>query len=130
MSDLMPKPTAHVAPYVEVLGVDLTVTFLLAFGGAEIYLPSDRRSRSRVADLIGRKKAAALAKIGWKLPRRVPLAKPWIAAVLHAKGLSKSDIARKLHVSDVTVRAYLKGAGKPSKARRDPDDGPTQLSLF
>jgi hypothetical protein len=29
----MPKPTAQVKPYVDILGVDLTVDFLLAFGG-------------------------------------------------------------------------------------------------
>lgn len=126
MSDLMPKPTAQVAPYVEVLGTDLTVEFLLSFGGAEIYITQDPRSRSRVVDLIGRKNAVALAAVADRLPRRVPLAKAWIAAVLHARGLPKNEIARRLHVSDVTVRKFLAAAGEPGPA----GGTGSQLSLF
>ena len=33
-----PRPTAQVAPFVDALGMDGAVTFLLAFGGAELYL--------------------------------------------------------------------------------------------
>ena len=36
----MPRPTAQVVPYVEALGPDLAVTFLLENGGAELYLGS------------------------------------------------------------------------------------------
>ena len=34
----MPQPTAQVQPCVDVLGVELTMRFLLQFGGAELYL--------------------------------------------------------------------------------------------
>jgi hypothetical protein len=33
-----PKPPAQVQHFVEVLGPELTVQFLLAFGGAELYI--------------------------------------------------------------------------------------------
>jgi hypothetical protein len=115
-----PKPTAQVAPYVEVLGIDGTVDFLLEFGGAEIYLTTSPKSRSRVVASIGRKKTIALADISDRLPRRVPLAKPWISAVLKSKGLSNNQIARKLHATDVSVRDWLKRFDQPEPRKSDP----------
>ncbi|WP_168192222.1 hypothetical protein [Pararhodobacter marinus] len=42
------------------------------------------------------------------MPRRVPLANAWLSAMLAWQGLPVSDIARKLRVTDVTVRKMLK----------------------
>lgn len=117
-------PPAHIAPYVKVLGQDMAVEFLLAFGGAELYLAANPKGRSRLAKLIGRERAAALAKAAEHLPRRVPTAKPWIAMVMRSKGLPVAEIARRLHVADVTVRAYLKRA--PAVIAEDP----RQMRLF
>ena len=50
----LPRVPAQVAPYVEVLGVDGAIEFLLAFGGSEIYLTTDPKSRSRVVEVLGR----------------------------------------------------------------------------
>jgi hypothetical protein len=101
---------AHIAAYVDVLGAEGTVEFLLTFGGAELYLAEAPTERSQVVKSIGMELAIALAKEASNrdLPRRVPTAKPWLAAMLWRKGLPVAQIARKLHVSDVTVRAYLK----------------------
>ncbi|MDK3072745.1 helix-turn-helix domain-containing protein [Sedimentitalea sp. JM2-8] len=128
MPDLTPttKPTAQVAPYVDVLGQDLTVAFLLEFGGAEIYLAVSPKSRSRVAQLVGREKAEALARVSDRLQRRVPLANQWIAGVLKSKGLSHAEIARRMRTTDVTVRKWLSQPGTDTAAGPDPD----QLSLF
>ena len=115
-----PKPTAQVEPYVDVLGIDGTVDFLLEFGGAEIYLTTTPKSRSRVVALIGLKKTAELAAISDRLPRRVPLAKPWLTAVLKSKGLSNNQIARKLHTTDVSVRDWLKKFDLPKPGKSDP----------
>ncbi len=117
-------PPAHIAPYVEVLGIELTVEFLLTFGGAELYLAASPKGRSRLTALIGIDKAAALARTAEFLPRRVPTAKPWVAAVFRAKGLPVAEIARRLHVSDVSVRSWL----KKSRSNIAPDS--RQLSLF
>lgn len=114
---------AQVAPYHRVLGLDGTIVFLLTFGGAELYLPRTPKGRSRLAELFGVDKAAALAEAAEFMPKRVPLCKPWIAKVWHARGLSQAEIARRLHVSDVTVRRYL-GRDDPNPPDSD------QLTLF
>ena len=106
-----PKPPAHIALYVDVLGVDGTVDFLLEFGGAELYLTATPKSRNRLAQFVGTEKAIELAKVSERLPKRIPTAKPWIAAVLKSKGLPTAEIARKLHSSDVSVRSWLKKSG-------------------
>lgn len=120
---IAPRPPAHIQPYVEALGVDSTVEFLMAFGGAELSLRVNPRD-GRLVALLGREKAMELAAIAGHLPRRIPLAKPWLAQQLHEKGLSVAEIARKLHVSDVSVRSYLKSRGP----RKPPD--PRQYSLL
>lgn len=105
---LYPRPTAQIAPYVEILGVDLTIDFLLAFGGAELCIPADPKGKGQLEALIGYDRAKRLGENLHRLQRRVPLAKRWTAQVLRAKGYSVNDIARRLHVSDVSVRKWLK----------------------
>ena len=95
----------------------------MQFGGAELYLATAPK-RSRLAQVIGVDKAADLAAQAHRLSARVPVAKRWLARVMKSKGLSNAEIARKLHVTDVTVRAYLKGT-----AMTDSCD-PRQLPLF
>lgn len=116
-----PRPPAQVAPFVSVLGVPGAMTFLLTFGGAELYLARTPTSRSRVAQLVGEDRARALAELAETrgLPARIPTAKPWIARCLFSEGLAKAEIARKLHVSDVTVRKWLAGQDDPD-GREDP----------
>lgn len=98
-------PPAHVQPYVTVLGPDLAFDFLMRFGGAELYLSPTPKGRSEVEQIIGAEKVAELATLG--LPRRVPTAKPWLAAVMKSQGLSHAEIARRLHTSDVAVRGWF-----------------------
>ncbi len=108
-----PDPPAQVAPYVSVLGPELALDFLLAFGGAELYLARSPQRRSRVVRLVGAERARALAAAAERLPSRVPLAKPWCAAMLRAQGLPVAEIARRLHASDVAVRGWLRRAAPP-----------------
>lgn len=108
MSDIVVP--AHVAPYVDVLGIDGAVEFLLTFGGAQIRLTEKPRRDSHVLQAVGRQKAIALASKIDAEHVRVPLAKAFIAQKLrHQDGKGVAEIARKLHVSDVTVRSYLRG---------------------
>jgi hypothetical protein len=124
----LPRAPAQIAPIVDALGVDDAVAFLLAFGGAELYIARSPGSRSRVVELLGRDKAEALAWAAENAPswpRRVPLAKQWLAHVLRAKGLPNAEIARRLRVSEETVRRHL--STPPSAA---PQDDPRQPRLF
>ena len=101
----------QVQPFVDILGIEGAVEFLLAFGGAELVLPKHPTPRNRVVQLIGLDRTQLLTVAIEHLPARIPTAKPWIAKVLAArqpKGLSVAEIARMLHMTDVTVRRYLK----------------------
>jgi hypothetical protein len=111
-----PRPPAQVMPYADVLGPELTVKFLRAFGGAELRLSLRPQPRGRLVALFGHDLAVALAKHVGTAPHRVPLAKRWTTAWLAWSGWSAADIARLLHTSDVTVRRYL----REHKAGRGP----------
>lgn len=119
----LPDPPAHVAVYVEVLGLDLAVEFLLRFGGAELYVAKRAQGRGALAGLVGEDLVRQLAVQAERLPARVPLAKPWIAAVMRARGLPVAEIARRLHTSDVAVRRWFRKAEDERNRRH-------QLNLF
>ncbi|WP_370226252.1 helix-turn-helix domain-containing protein [Pararhodobacter marinus] len=106
----MPLPPAQVQPFVEALGPDLAVTYQLSYGGSEVYVRTKPNECIPYVEVIGPDGAEALAHRaarGW-MPRRVPLANAWLSAMLAWQGLPVSDIARKLRVTDVTVRKMLK----------------------
>ena len=103
-----PKPTAQVAPYVEVLSTDLAVDFLLRFDGAELALSKDPRGGGQVSQLIGADRESALHTHPGVGPRtRIPLAKKWLAEVLRCRGYGTAEIARTLRASDVSVRRWF-----------------------
>ncbi|WP_444443194.1 hypothetical protein [Rhodobacter capsulatus] len=72
--------------------------------GTTLIFPSNRDKA--MAEEFGIERAAEIARTAEHLPRRVPLAKEWIAAVWSNQGLTDAEIARRLHVTDVTVRAW------------------------
>lgn len=122
----IPRPPAHVAPFVDALGAELAVRFLLHFGGAELYIPRDPKGGSELAEVLGMPAARALSALADRtvLPRRVPTAKPWLARYLKVTaGLSHAEIARRLHATDVSVRKWVAGL----QEHEPPSD---QLSLF
>ena len=126
----LPRPPAHVEPYVRILGLDGAITFLMHFGGGELYLPRTPGAASPGEPLLGAEAARALGQAADRLPKRVPTAKPWIASVWRARGLSVTEIARRLHVSDVAVRRWFK---QPAiRAALDPKPGrdPRQFPLI
>lgn len=102
-----PAPTVQVAPFVRVLGLDDAVCFILAFGGAEIYIGKNPRDTNGLVMMFGRDSVESLANLA-TLPHRVPLAKPSLAAHFHAQALSIAQITHKLRVSDISGRTYLR----------------------
>lgn len=102
------KIPAHLQPYIEALGEDLGIEFLLSFGGSYVYLSERPQARSPIVELLGDQQSIALAKRIGTGSLRVPVGKPFIARHFRAKGWTVNAIARKLHVTDVTVRSWTK----------------------
>ncbi|MFV0408567.1 MAG: helix-turn-helix domain-containing protein [Paracoccus sp. (in: a-proteobacteria)] len=91
----------------QVLGIDGAVRFLLAFGGAELIISKKPYETNELVRMFGREAVEALANLT-TVPRRIPLAKPWLAVYFHSQGLSVAQIARKLRIADIAVRNYLR----------------------
>ncbi len=100
----------NLQPYVDAIGEDLTLKFIMRFGGAPVYLSSDPRSDSDVVAAIGVEAMKSLAKVlGPGQINRVPIAREWTARKLKVQGWSTLSIARELRVTDETVRRILNG---------------------
>jgi DNA-binding NarL/FixJ family response regulator len=69
-----------------------------------------------VERVIGYEKTKPLVEVGPDVKRRIPLATRSLARCLHVQGLSFAEIARRLRLSDSTVRGYLKGQNMPGGA--------------
>lgn len=104
-----PCPTAQVAPYVDALGTETAIEFLLSFGGAELTVSLSPKGRGMVERVIGLENTIKLGNHRDNMQPRVPLANRWLAQCLYAQGLSVASIARRLRTSDTTVRGYLRG---------------------
>lgn len=104
----MPVPTAQAEPYVSALGVHAAVVFLMKYGGTNVYIRTKNFAGAGYINITGEQGARALAEIVDRLPKRVPSQKAWLADVLNWQGLSVTQIARELHVSDTSVRKMLK----------------------
>ncbi|MFB2553357.1 hypothetical protein [Ensifer soli] len=106
------KTPQNIVPYVEILGETMTVELLLALGGSPVYLADNPQARSDLARIIGQDNVRALAqRLGSRSIVRIPINRPWIAHKLRAGGMPVVEIARTLHVTDVTVRAMLSDKG-------------------
>lgn len=106
MAEVAPVP-AHLAPYVEVLGVAGAGALFLALGGSQIYLPRRSSKRTLAAQTIGADNVERLAAALGYGYIKVPLARQWIAGVLRAEGKSDNEIARLVRADVATVRRWL-----------------------
>lgn len=110
MSDPSEQPTvrvpAHLSVFVEVLGLEGAIEFLLEFGGARIYIAQRKTGNSLLKKSLGADKTHALWLQRDRIPARIPVGRVWIAQVWLARGMTVAEVARKLHVTDVTVRKY------------------------
>jgi hypothetical protein len=124
-----PSPPAHLARYVRVLGPELAMKLFLNFGGSEVFLsdsPKAGRGGSELANCLGLDAARLLGDEFGTDKIRIPLAKEWLAHVMHRQGLSANAIARRLLCTDVTVRRMLKASR--NRDARSKDDA-AQLRL-
>lgn len=103
----LPRAPAHVQPYLDALGPEACVAFLLEFGGSKLYLARDPEGRSEVEALIGKDRMHALCALLPGEVIRVPTCRRWLAHVLAAQGMAVNRICRKLHVTDVAIYKYL-----------------------
>jgi hypothetical protein len=113
-------------PYVRALGVERAVKLFEIFGGASLYIAANPSPRSSAAKVIGADGVRALyaALSGRETGTqnvRIPLAKRWVARQLVRGGMPVSKVARRLHVADKTVRAWVPLAER---------GGSAQLELF
>ncbi|AEQ50771.1 helix-turn-helix domain-containing protein [Pelagibacterium halotolerans] len=106
MSDTAQVP-ANIAPYVDALGIDDALHFILAMGGSELYLPKRSTPRSFAARTIGTEKVDRLAATLGPGYYKVPVARQWCASVLLAKGYTMAEIARTVRADYSTVRRWL-----------------------
>lgn len=98
-------PSPRVAPYIQALGEDGALDFLLEYGGQTIHIPM--REGSQLGRGIGEEKVAALRTALGQGALSVPTSRRWLAGRLDAKGLSRNDIAKRLRVTRESVRLYL-----------------------
>jgi len=122
MDERLPRPPAHVEPYLRLLGPDRAVAFLLEFGGQRLYLPKRPGGTGPAAALLGADGMEALCSMRPGGVIRVPTCRRWLSHALSAKGSPVSEIARKLRVTDVMVWKYLREAPDDSSGPR-PGDG-------
>ena len=114
-----PYPPAQVQTYVDVMGIPTTIEFLLNFGGAELSISEGPKGKGMVERVIGHELTANLGRSAHLLQRRVPLANKWLAQCLFAQGISAAAIARRLRLTDVTVRRYVHGSNRRWDDDRD-----------
>lgn len=110
-----PTPPAHVAPYVEALGFELAIEFLIRFGGSKVYYAKNPRN-SAVVELVGVDRAKMLYEKFYGLDGKVPLANHWLAECLAFEGYSKTATARRLRVTHSALNNWLNSP--PSSFRK------------
>lgn len=110
---------AELALFVDELGAEGAIELFLTMGGASCYFAERPQPGSEISRVIG---AEGVCRIAARLKAsgrrestriRVPLAKPWVSRYLYAEGWTIAEIARRVRVSDVTVKTYLRPAERP-----------------
>jgi hypothetical protein len=107
-----PKVPSHIRTYVDALGMDKAVELFLAFGGAPLYLGARPQERAHISSVLNPEQIRRLTKVIGRGHLRLPMPRAFIVQYLAYKDYTVNDIARKLHVTDVTVRNLLKGRCK------------------
>lgn len=103
-SSRYPRHPAHLDPFVEELGPELAVRFLIAFAGCTLYFPDDPKGRSRAEGLIGAERLKVLGQRMRSNRAEIPVPRTWLILALTAEGKSTAEICRALKVTATTVK--------------------------
>jgi len=106
----IPPPPAELAPLSRVIPPEALLALIEAHGGTRLYIPKAPNQASPLAKTLGRPAALALAAAMGGETLKVPMARHWRVRVLHARGLSYSQIARRLLISEDAVWRHLNAA--------------------
>ena len=108
----------------ETIGEDATVTLIEAFGGTRLDVPKlpTRQQRSDLKKLLGEETFKRLHRHFGGTRIFVPLAKRWRFAVYDRKGLTKREMAQRLHCTEGTVYSL-------QRARKRQPAGQAELVL-
>lgn len=98
---------AELHPFIEAIGIDASARLFLAHGGAPAFFSKHPREDSSLSKTIGREAVIKLTEICHGHYHRIPLATEFLVRYLRSQGVSVSQIARQLRISDVTVRSKL-----------------------
>ncbi|MBP0483961.1 hypothetical protein J5474_15885 [Sagittula sp. M10.9X] len=121
-----PRHPAHLDAYVEVLGYETAISFLVMFGGCQLYFPTDPAGRSAAEALIGADRLKRLGAMMRDPKTEIPMPKTWLIRALRAEGYSVAQICRALKTTTTNVKRTLREAGDEPMRKPDPD----QFSLF
>lgn len=94
----------------EVPGPAVAVSFLIMFGGSQLYFPNNPGGRSAAEALIGADRLRALGQRMRDHKAEVPMPRSWLIRALHAEGLNVRQICRTLKTTSRNVQATLRKA--------------------
>ncbi len=109
-----PRPPAVLSTLVGAIGEAAVLRMLELHGGTRIYIPGHKLSpKSGIGKELQLDKDACgrLQQLLGNDRYRVPLCRQWRAQVYRSAGLSYTQIARKMGVTDNAVWAYLRDSG-------------------
>ncbi len=113
----------------ELLGEEAFFALVEAHAGIRLYVPADPH-RSKLPETIGHDAALRLARAYPGGYIRVPLAREFRTVRYTRSGMTNSEIARRLGVTERGVEQLLKRARTQEPVRRPRKKDPRQLDMF
>jgi hypothetical protein len=97
--------------FFDLIGEEATFRLVENFGGVRLYIPACARAGGTIARAIGETAAGLLASRYSGVSIRIPLARAWRVKVYRGRGMSYSEIARCVGITDTAVHNLLQGMG-------------------
>ncbi|MCX5497306.1 helix-turn-helix domain-containing protein [Kaistia dalseonensis] len=116
----LPPPTLECRRLVQIMGAEAALALIEWQGGTRYYVPKVISADHKLAQTVGLGPATALVEAYGSSAYKVPVAREWRILVYRQRGLSYSEIARRLVCSQSTIWRVLNANEKTAK----------QLDLF